>query len=177
MVITKKKLIYLIISIVIISVLSFSFLPIFQSQREAVYIGFLKKLGRPTQILEEQKFYREGLLLYKEHKCQKVIEEYQEFLSRYPDAFQTDGTLFLIGQCQKRLGNNDEALLVFQKLIDNYPESSAIPNILYRSAEIYFIRGELKKTEEYCDKILEEYPDAEKWIINVIKKLKLQTKL
>ena len=165
MAILKKNLIiYVIIGVVIAGVISFSFL--FPSQPQ-------KEPEAPIIILGERNLFEEALTLFNDKKYQEAIEKYREFLNKYPDSLRADDALLSIGQSQRYLGKNEEALSTFQKLMDNYPNSDNIPDALYHSAEIYlFVKNRPEKAEEYYDRILKDYPEAERWIIDNVNEIK-----
>ena len=119
------------------------------------------------------KLLRGAQSLFNEGGYQKALEKYQELLDKYPGSSLADDALMMVGYHQKNnLGNYDQALSTFQKLMNDYPDSVYIPDALLCSAEIYARQGELEKAEEYCNKILNEYPEAREEIINSTKKLK-----
>jgi len=169
MAISKKNLIYIIIGALIAGILFFSFLSISQPQIPPGEKEYREAPEKAQSLLQEAES------LFDEGKYQEALEKYQEFLDQYPNSDRADNALLMIGRSQMLLGADDGALLTFQNLIENYPKSNNIPDALCHSARIYSIKGNFEKAEEYCDKILMEYPNltgSQQWIIEASQKLK-----
>lgn len=132
---------YIVIVIFAILTLSF-FLPRFLKSRTGA-----EGLLRESQALFEAKNYA------------KALEKSREILEKYPDFDKIDAAILSVGFAQSGLGNYDQALLTFEKLIADYPESKYTPDALYYAAEIYSKKNDLRKTAEYLDRIFKDYPD------------------
>jgi len=145
------------------------------------FIAALPQVYGPQLLLEEVKtLYQQAQALdfsikeYNQEEYQEILEKlekYQELANQQPQSNLSDDILFQISLCYMKLKKNDQALLIFEKLRDNYPNSIYLPSALYYSAEIYFVKEDFLKANQYCDRILKEYPDTREWIINGAKKL------
>jgi len=163
---TRKKITYILIIALTVSVLSFLFLPAFQDKKEIVFNHF--------KVMEQKSMFRKANSLYDEENYQKALEKYQKISTKYPDDPDLlDDIFFSVGRCQKELMNKEEALESFRKIVENYPRSVYVPRSLYYSACIFVEEKDLEKAEEFCDKVLNEYPQAEESTIESINQLKL----
>jgi len=116
-----------------------------------------------TYILEAEN-------LFNDKKCEEALVLFQNFKEKYFSLL--DRSQYFTALCYRCLGKEDLALTAFQKTIDDYPESDFTPSSFIRMAEIYFNEGDFENTEKYCERILKEYPYAEKNIINQAKEIK-----
>ncbi len=91
----------------------------------------------------------------------KAIESFTSFLNQYPDSFLKPRAKFNIGIVLRKLGRDDEAILIFSEILNSdYNEKESYGGIieqyaLYKNrsakelAEIYFEKKEYKKASDY----------------------------
>ncbi|RPI75729.1 MAG: outer membrane protein assembly factor BamD [Ignavibacteriales bacterium] len=58
-------------------------------------------------------------------------------------------------------GNTSEAILNYQKVLDEYPESKIIPKVLAEQASLYQENGNISEAILNYQKIAEEYPESD----------------
>jgi TolA-binding protein len=104
-------------------------------------------------------------VLFKLKKNQEALNLYQLILKDYPSTGDTFSRIIIgIGLCQENLGNETEAIVSFQKIADNYPESAYASYAFYYISRIYQGQKNYTKAKEYCKAILDNYPSAPQWI-------------
>jgi Tol biopolymer transport system component len=71
--------------------------------------------------------FRKAIELLKQTQYQDAITEYEKVISLLPDSEIALDARYWIGQSYFQMGNHDEALSIFQKLIQEYPGSAIAP--------------------------------------------------
>lgn len=92
------------------------------------------------QLKFAQEFYGQG-------KFKETIEECRKLLRYYPKSYQASEAQFYIGLSLEGLGKLYEAYQAYQKVIDKYPFSGRIDELIERQLKIgeAFISGEKRK--------------------------------
>ncbi len=91
-----------------------------------------------------------GDALYKEHKYQEALQEYQRILDAQPEQVEAYAR---IGLCYYRLEDVDKALTFFQKALEKGP---AAPDILINLGAIYLQKGDLEQGVKYIKQVDEK---------------------
>jgi len=71
--------------------------------------------------------FKKAVDLLKQIQYQDAIAEYEKVISLIPDSDIARDARYWIGQSYFKMGKHDEALSVFEKLIQDYPESAIAP--------------------------------------------------
>jgi len=102
-----------------------------------------KTAVKPTP--KEQFDFAAGL--YKEKKYEEAKREFKKLLKHYPKAFEAAESQYYLGMTEEAQNNLYEAYLEYQRVIDKYPFSERIPEIIereYKIAEL-FMSGAKRK--------------------------------
>ena len=83
-----------------------------------------------------KKFSKGDFYLY-QNKNQEALTQFQQILKDHKGEEIEDETILRIGQTYQELTDYDNALLFYQQIIDNHPESIYRDEALFFSAEIY----------------------------------------
>ena len=78
-----------------------------------------------TEVAE--KHFQKAISFLKQTNYQEAIAEYEEVIKLLPKSEIALDAQYWIGQSYFRMGQHDEALSIFERLIENYPESAIIP--------------------------------------------------
>ncbi|MFA5356923.1 MAG: outer membrane protein assembly factor BamD [Candidatus Omnitrophota bacterium] len=102
-----------------------------------------KSAARPTPA--EQFEFAKGL--YDIKKYDEAIREFKKLLKAYPKSFEAAESQYYLGLIEDAKGNLYEAYQAYQKVIDKYPFSERIPQIIEREYRIgeEFMSGEKRK--------------------------------
>jgi Tol biopolymer transport system component/Tfp pilus assembly protein PilF len=79
-----------------------------------------------TNKLAEQHFEK-AIELLKRGKYEMAIDEYEKVMELVPRSRIAQDAQYWIGQCYFRAGKFDEALSIFERLIEEYPGSAIVP--------------------------------------------------
>jgi len=88
--------------------------------------------------------------LYKEHKYQEALQEYQKILDAQTELYPV---YVQIGLCYYQLDDLDKALAFFQKALEKIPAS---PDILINMGAIYLQKGDLEQGVKYIKQLDEK---------------------
>lgn len=85
--------------------------------------------------------------LYDIKNYEEAKREFRKLLKSYPKAFEASESQYYLGLIEEALGNLYEAYLAYQKVIDKYPFSERIQEIIEREYKIAegFMTGEKRK--------------------------------
>lgn len=139
----------------------------------ALYRELSKKYKR--SLLTEEGLYKIGELYFKNREYDNARRAFYTYRSRYPSGKLTDASLYWGGLAALKMGEKYGALLVWEKLVNTYKDSTFRSEVLRKIATIYSEEGEYKKALEYYSEFILSYPgdSAVKGINLEIKKLKL----
>jgi outer membrane protein assembly factor BamD len=102
-----------------------------------------KSLPKPTP--QEQFEYAKSY--YEIRKYDDAIREFKKLLKAYPKSFEASESQYYLGLIEEEKGNIYEAFLAYQTVIDKYPFSARIQEIIEREYKIgeRFMQGEKRK--------------------------------
>lgn len=95
---------------------------------------------------KEQFAYARGF--YDEKKYEEAKREFKKLLKAYPKSFEASESQYYLGLTEEAQGNLYEAYQAFQKVIDKYPFSERIQEIIEREYKIgeAFMSGQKRKS-------------------------------
>jgi outer membrane protein assembly factor BamD (BamD/ComL family) len=84
---------------------------------------------------------------YDEKKYEEAKREFKKLLGKYPKSFEASESQYYLGALEEAQGNLYEAYQAYQKVIDKYPFSERIQEIIEREYKIAerFMAGEKRK--------------------------------
>ncbi len=77
-----------------------------------------------------------ALGFYNEKKNEDALREFKKLLKEYPKSFEASESQYYIGLIEEERGNLYEAYLAYQKLIDKYPFSERIKEVVEKEYNI-----------------------------------------
>lgn len=91
--------------------------------------------------------YREALKLFENEEHKAAYKGFKKLLANYPDAKEAAEAQYYVARCMEKFGKPYEAFLEYQKVIDTYPNSQRINEVVEREYSIgeYFLNREHKK--------------------------------
>ncbi len=129
----------------------------------------------PRSLLAEEGMYKIGELYFKKGMYREARKSFLDYRSRYPYGRLADASLYWGGICALKMGEKYGALLLWEKLINSYKDSSFRSEVLRNAASIYSKEGEYRKALEYYSEYMISYPDESEAaeVTREIEKLKL----
>ncbi|MBU2044205.1 MAG: outer membrane protein assembly factor BamD [Candidatus Omnitrophica bacterium] len=91
--------------------------------------------------------YKAALKIFEEGRYKEAYAEFKKLLANYPDAKEAAESQYYLGRSLEKLDKSYEAFLAYQQLIDSYPNSQRINEVIEREYNIgeYFLNREHKK--------------------------------
>lgn len=102
-----------------------------------------KNMPKPTP--KEQFDFAKGF--YDQNKYEDAIREFKKLLNKYPKSAEASESQYYLGLIEEAQGNLYEAYKAYQRVIDKYPFSERIQEIIEREYKIAesFIAGQKRK--------------------------------
>ena len=120
---------------------------------------FLQLFQRyPRSPLGEEALYRRGELFQNEENHAAARDAFFEYRRNYPAGRFVDASLFWGGVSSLEMGEETGALLLWERLIEDYPDSSFRGEALARAADLYEERGNLRQALEALSELASRYP-------------------
>ncbi len=101
-----------------------------------------------------------GALLFRRERYGDARDAYRAFRSRYRTAPGADEALFWAGESSLRLGEPAAALLWWEPLVADYPESAYAPRTYLGMANILEERGQLRRALELAERLRALHPES-----------------
>ncbi|MCK9614952.1 MAG: outer membrane protein assembly factor BamD [Candidatus Omnitrophica bacterium] len=91
--------------------------------------------------------FKEAEKFFNEKKYKEALQEFKKLIIHYPDSKEAADAQYYIGRCFEELSQPYQAFLEYQKVIESYPNSQRINEIIEREYNIgeYFLNREPKK--------------------------------
>ena len=91
--------------------------------------------------------YKEAVKSFDSEDYKKAYKEFKKLLVHYPDAKEAAEAQYYIGRCLEKMDKLYDAFLEYQKVIDSYPNSQRITEVIEREYNIgeYFLNREPKQ--------------------------------
>ena len=91
--------------------------------------------------------YKAAIKIFEAGRYKEAYKEFRKLLAHYPDAKEAAESQYYLGRCLEKFDKSYEAFLAYQKLIDSYPNSQRINEVIEREYNIgeYFLNREQKK--------------------------------
>ena len=96
--------------------------------------------------------------MYLAQKYDLALSEFKELYEKYPKSIYTDKTLYYLGLISQIKKDDANALIYYDKLIEEYPEASYIRSAYVKKADILVALGKKDDGIKTYKIILEKYP-------------------
>ncbi len=93
------------------------------------------------------------------HNYERSVQLLDKVLREYPTYEHTDKVLYLMAYCLQEQNDDDRALLYYEHLIKDTPESDYVPEAYVRMGEIYFARDQFDRAIERYQQLM-KYPNS-----------------
>lgn len=98
------------------------------------------------------------IVKYVLHDYSRAIEFYQRLLDLNKGT--PDHYYYEIADCYFRLENYPQARIELETLLEDYPHSALVPDVLYRKGGILLLEGETEKARQDWQQLVERYPES-----------------
>lgn len=109
--------------------------------------------------LAEDAAFRRAELLLEQDSAAAARDAFAMYRSEYPAGRFRDGALYWGGVASSRAGEPQRAVLLWELLIDEFPDSTFRPNALLQTAEGYASRNDYQPAIAYLSELAGRYRD------------------
>jgi len=123
----------------------------------------LTKVELLTKIQQDEKKLFDDTLVPVNHKSALVlVDEYQQFATRFPDDTMAAEYLFKASDIAMNLNRPQQTVEIFNTLIENYPDFNKIPTCYFLRAFVYDDQlKDYKAAEKYYREFIKKYPNSD----------------
>jgi tol-pal system protein YbgF len=103
----------------------------------------------------------------------EAIAHFKYFLLSYPQSGLADNAQFWIGECYRAQHKIEEAIVAYQRVIDDFPEGNKVPRAMLHQGFAYLKIGDKTNAKLVLRKLADELPMTEEAEIarNVLKRI------
>jgi tol-pal system protein YbgF len=112
----------------------------------------------PVASMSEQEFYQQGFGLLKESKHSEAINIFKQQISNYPSGNYADDAHYWIAESMYVNRSLDESKQYFRAIIDNYSQSSRLPDAMLKTAYIEQEQGNVIEARILLQEIVQYHP-------------------
>ena len=118
--------------------------------------------GTTTTILEsETSIYSDGYSNLSQGKYKDAREQFELFISNYPNSSKAPDAQYWIAETYYREGNFEEAILEFQGFIEAYPLDSKVPLAYLKQGLSLINIGRKEEARIFLQTLIDKYPQSE----------------
>jgi tol-pal system protein YbgF len=104
--------------------------------------------------------YRQAFFAFAETRYPEAVQGFQQFLDTWPDSPQRPSARYWLGRAQAGMGQPEQALVTFEQLILDAPQSSRAPAALVQMASLYRQMKQPGRAEQVLTILRARYPDS-----------------
>lgn len=112
------------------------------------------------QVLSEAELYKTGYEAFVDGQYEVAREKFKEFLSKYPKSDNADNAQFWIGEIYYSEKFYAEAIMEYQKVIENYPDGNKVPASLLKQGLSFSNLGEEANARTFLEEVVKKYPSS-----------------
>lgn len=104
--------------------------------------------------------YMAGYQALRGGKPEKARENFMSVLKDYPKNEYSDNARFWIGESYYKDGSYEDAILAYEELFKNNPDSDKIPGAMLKQGLAFYALKDQKTGRIILEKLIEKYPDS-----------------
>lgn len=104
--------------------------------------------------------YRQGMILLQSHKYSDASLQFSRFVQNYPDHAMAGSAQFYVGECYFQQKEYKLAATEFQRVLNAYERSAAVPDTLRRLAATEQALGKTEEAERYRQQLVSMFPSS-----------------
>ncbi|MFC1719781.1 tol-pal system protein YbgF [Pseudomonadota bacterium] len=133
-----------------------------QSQSEVSSLDkpVVQSQAAPASPADEKAAYDQAFQALKELRYADAAEDFQSFLTQYPNSEYADNAQYWLGESYYVTRNYDIALTAFQTLIKRFPESPKSPDALLKIGYTHYELKQWDQARAALTQVQEAYPDT-----------------
>jgi len=116
----------------------------------------------PNSPLAEDSMYKRAEVLREGDLFAEARDAYYEYRVRFPNGSLVDAALYWGGVASRNVDEPFRTVLLWEKLIEEYSDSTFRSDALHKTAEIYAENGQYEKALNMYTKLISSYPQEAK---------------
>jgi tol-pal system protein YbgF len=108
----------------------------------------------------EEAAYREAFGLLKEGRYQPAKKRFSDFVAKYPDSGYADNAQYWIGEVNYVTRAFKQAIVEFEKVLNNYPNSQKQADALLKMGYCYYELKDFAKARESLQAVTSRFPNT-----------------
>jgi len=110
-------------------------------------------ITEPPQIL-----YSRALSKYNNADYKDAALLFESFVTRYPTHELADNSLYWGGECMYALKEFSKAITAFQRVVNDYPEGSKVPDAMLKTGYSYLSIDDRENARIHLENVVKNYP-------------------
>ncbi len=116
--------------------------------------------GPEKKKLAESAIYERALGCYREGRYVDAIGMFEDFVKLYPKSDLADNAHFWIGESHKDLRKYEEAILAYQRVINDYPGGNKVPAAMLQQAFAFEKISDKTTANLVLKKLVKQFPQT-----------------
>ena len=112
----------------------------------------------PNSGAAGEALYKRGEIFFESELYAEARDAFYEYRRAFPQGRLLDSALYWGAQSSLKLEESFGAVVLLEKLVEQYPQSPFRPDALRASAAIYASRGDFRKALNLIGRMISEYP-------------------
>jgi len=109
---------------------------------------------------DKEKAYSSAYSIFKDGRYNAAKEAFQGFLRSFPNSEYSDNAQFWIGECDYFEGKYEEAIVEYERVIQNYPKGNKVPNALLKQALSFMKIDDKSSAKLLLQRVIKDYPNT-----------------
>lgn len=116
--------------------------------------------SRQRRNLSEAELYSAGKQAFDDGRYEEAREKFKEFLSKYPKSENADNAQFWMGEIYYREKWYAEAVMEYQKVIEDYPDGNKVPASYLKQGLSFFNLGDQTNARIFLQVVVDHFPSS-----------------
>ena len=124
-----------------------------------------KDIGPETEKIPGEREYMMALDLFRQRRFIKALAGFQNYLKRYPATELSDNAILWMGECYYSLKDYRQAILAYEKLLRDFPNSAKVPGALLKEGMAFKELGEKTSAAILLKMVVKNHPRSEQAVV------------
>jgi len=132
-------------------------------------LKLLEASNKVTQQVEQTRkeiaqgkvdLYHQALELFNKGEYEQAEKMLRAYINQNPKGLLVPNAYFWIGECEYRMQRYEEAILDYQKVISEFPQSNKVPDALLKQGLAFVQLGDTNSAKIVLEKLIKLYPNS-----------------
>lgn len=104
--------------------------------------------------------YKDSLSAYRAGNYHSALVGFQAFLKSKPKSDYVDNALYWIGECYYGLGQLDESIAHFERVLSEQPDGNKVPDAMLKMSLALDKKGDATRAKQVLEQLVGQYPQT-----------------